>query len=193
MDQLTRREFIKKIVLYGGIASFGGQFFISDLSLAKALEHLGSIEPADYYRIVVLGDPHLPVREREVKDVFKQEKIIAAKNQVVNDINSWDDVNQIHVVGDVVAQFGNRGEYEDTKQYFAQFNKPLSFTTGNHDYIYEDCFSPEGKFLLASSESSQKLNCFIETFGLTKLYFSQSSPNLIYLYFCHLTHLNLLT
>lgn len=40
------------------------------------------------YRLVVLSDPHLPVREHAVKSSAKQQKIIEAKNKVIEDINA---------------------------------------------------------------------------------------------------------
>ena len=129
-----------------------------------------------YYRIVVLGDPHLPTRvHRQVN------KIIEAKNKVVEDINAWEDVNQISVVGDITARFGNKEEYCYARQYFAQFNKPISFIAGNHDYIFLDFVSPEGMLITGDAAAQEKkLRRFKATFG--SLYYSYKVGRYLLIY-----------
>ncbi|XER09645.1 3',5'-cyclic adenosine monophosphate phosphodiesterase CpdA [Sporomusa rhizae] len=167
---MNRRDFIRKLVICGGTIGLLGKLL--DPNLLRAEPFSNALE---YYRIVVLGDPHLPVREREVKDLTKRHKIVDAKNKVVEDINSWEDVKQINVMGDIVAQFGTVEEYAYARQYFARFNKPISFIVGNHDYIYADAFSTEGKFIRADAVSrEQKLNRFKEAFGQSVLFYSQT-------------------
>jgi len=146
---LNRRERVENIGMYRG-----------GMSLNEAREQC-------YYRIVVLGDPHLPTRAYQ-----KVNKIIAAKNKVIEDINTWKDVNQIVVVGDITARFGNKMEYCYARQYFAQFNKPISFIAGNHDYIYLDFVSPDGMLITGNAASQdKKLKRFKGTFG--PLYYCQ--------------------
>lgn len=127
-----------------------------------------------YYRITVLSDLHLPVREEKVKKLNKQEKIMAAKNKALKDINSWDDVKQVVVLGDIAASTGSESEYAFAVQYFSKLNKPISFVTGNHDYLYEDFLSSDGKRIQADADTREaKLKRFKETFGLSEVFYSQ--------------------
>lgn len=126
------------------------------------------------YRIEVMSDIHLPVRTEKVKNLDKQQRIIEAKQQVIADINAWKDVRQVVVLGDVVANTGNEEEYAFAAQYFSQFNKPVTFINGNHDYIYEDSLSAEGKRIRANADTrAEKLERFKEKLGITKLFYSQ--------------------
>ena len=127
----------------------------------------------EYYRILVLGDPHLPVRERETKDIAMRQRIIQAKEEVIKDINEWQDVEKVAVVGDIAAQFGTKEEYEAAKTYLANIQKPLAIVTGNHDYMYADGFSPSGHFIKADRDlRARKLQQFKEQFLLESLYYS---------------------
>jgi len=185
---LKRRDFIQKLVFCGAALGLFGKLSGPRLAglFAKDKAHFEYVEnppaaPADYYRIVVLGDPHLPVREREVKDLGRRQKIIEAKRKVAEDINAWDDVHQINVLGDIVAQFGNEEEYAYAAEYFARFKKPVYLIAGNHDYIYTDSFSAQGKFVLGGAASrKQKLSRFKKTFG--ELFYSQSVGQYLLVY-----------
>ena len=174
---MDRRDFIKKLLWgCGGLAGIAGFMKTNGTLWRFGFDDQPprSIQEAPYYRIVLLGDPHLPVREREVKDPAKRQTILTAKKRVVSDINSWTDVNQVQVLGDIVAQFGNEAEYLYAKQYFSVLKAPVSFIMGNHDYIYQDQFAANGKFVMADAAGRQmKLNRFKETLGLASLYYSQ--------------------
>ena len=173
---MNRRAFLQKMLLFVGALGAGKLLGLDMLINKHALgeQRAAMDKVADYYRIILLGDPHLPVRTREVNDSVKQQRIIEAKSKIIEDINSWEDVTQVHVLGDIVAQFGNETEYAYAKQYFSLINKPVFLVNGNHDYIYTNAFSTEGKFVLADTDSrKEKLNRFKETFGLSKLFYSQ--------------------
>jgi predicted MPP superfamily phosphohydrolase len=140
-------------------------------------------ESAACYRLVVLSDPHLPVREHAVKSSAKQQKIIEAKNKVIEDINGWEDIRQVVVLGDIVADLGTEKENDYAAQYFSKFNKPLSFIAGNHDYIYEDTLSPEGKRVRGdASYRERKLDIFKQTFSLPEVFYSQKLGNYFLLF-----------
>ena len=173
---LDRRAFLQKMLFFIGALGLGKLLDLDRLIDKHVIGKKEAVmaEASDYYRIVILGDPHLPVRVREVNDSAKQQRIIEAKIKVTEDINRWEDVTQIHVLGDIVAQFGNEIEYAYAKQFFALMNKPVYFVNGNHDYIYSDAFSDEGRFVLANADSrAEKLNRFKETFNLSTLFYSQ--------------------
>lgn len=170
---MKRREFLVRCLVLGGILGVTGKFIDVDQLLSIFGKTTVSIAAKPYYRVVVLGDPHLPVREREVKDLEKRQRILQAKNNVIEELNAWDDVNKVVVVGDIAAQFGVKSEYDFAKQYFKRLTKPMSIITGNHDYVYEDNFSETGKFIYASAAiRQQKLNQFKEIWGLNSLYYS---------------------
>lgn len=173
---LKRRVFLQKM-LFSICALGAGKLVGLDRLIDKQVlgeQHVSMDKASDYYRILLLGDPHLPVRTREVNESGKQQRIIEAKNKIIEDINNWEDVTQIHVLGDIVAQFGNETEYAYAKQYFSLINKPVFLVNGNHDYIYTNAFSAESKFVLADTDSrKEKLHRFKETFGLSQLFYSQ--------------------
>ena len=135
---MNRREFLLRCLIGGGLLAGVGRW----LNLGDYTNRFmpgraeGGVSAAkSYYRLVVLGDPYLPVRERKVKSLDKRKGIIQAKENVIADINSWADVDEIVVLGDVAAQFGVEAEYDYATQYFSQMKKPVSFITGNHDYV----------------------------------------------------------
>jgi predicted phosphodiesterase len=182
---MNRRNFLLKCLISGGFMGatkwFGLDLFTEYVKAAEGDVPFGE---KGYYRIVVLGDPHLPVREREVKDTDKRQRILEAKDSVIDDINYWQDVDEVTVLGDIAAQFGNETEYGYAKEYFGRLVHPVYIISGNHDYVYEDAFSPKGKFVLGDTASRQlKLKRFKETFGLQSLFYGhQAGPyQLIYL------------
>lgn len=136
---------------------------------------------ADYYRIAILGDPHLPFSTERFNDPVKQEKVFATKLKVRNDINSWDDVALVAVVGDIVAESGSTLEYDSAKQYFADFSAPIMPVTGNHDFVYADRQTSSGKLIRGDSSSrGLKLERFREAFGLKHLsYTKELGPYLL--------------
>lgn len=184
---MKRREFLARFLIGGSVLGVAGKFFGIDYLMRQfnqTTESSAAIGDKGYYRVVVLGDPHLPVRVREVKSPDKQKRIIEAKNKVIQDMNAWDDVGEIAVLGDIAAQFGIQAEYNFAKQYFSCLQKPVFLINGNHDYIYEDDFSETGKFIHGNAETrKRKLKQFQEIFGLNSLYYSHQAGRyqLIYL------------
>lgn len=133
---------------------------------------------SDYYQIVLLSDTHLPTKKFEMGDKTKQERIIAAKNKVVDDVNNWQDVGEIAVLGDIVGDTGTPEEYAYAAQYFARFKKPVSLIVGNHDYIYQDAPGSNGRYAKGDAASrAAKLQRFKETFGLSELFYAKKTGN----------------
>ena len=112
---------------------------------------------AEYKRIVILGDPHLPGR-------LYQQKI-----KVIETINSWDDVDLVVSVGDVCSTCGTVQEYDAVKEFFARFKKPFISLIGNHDNYYSD----KGFISASKEERLQKFKRFQKAFNGQKLYFSE--------------------
>lgn len=115
-----------------------------------------------YYHLVILGDPHLPGEN------------INAKEHVIQDINSWPDVDMVIAVGDICEVTGSSEEYATAKKFFSKLKAPFCAIVGNHDYIYEDVIGLNGKKKRsAPAIRDAKLNKFRETFGLPALYYSK--------------------
>jgi predicted MPP superfamily phosphohydrolase len=147
-------------------------FFLS-ISFSYALTH-----------IVLLGDPHLPGKN------------IDKKEQLIETINQQSDVDFVVALGDICSQTGSEEEYAFAKRFFLKLHKPLFLINGNHDYIYTNEPTSEGKFQRASGEEQHiKLARFKATFGLPALYYSMQKENyfLIFLAADDPTHLTQLS
>ena len=182
---MKRRDFIVRSIAGLAACSALGKWFGLDAWLQKFLSPAEAGTAAENcYRLVVLGDPHLPVRERERPQPEKQQQVLAAKAGLMEDIHSWTDVNEVSVVGDLAAQFGKASEYQFARDYLSELAPQLSVITGNHDFIYEDEFSAKGHFVKGSRElRKQKLEAFKENFQLESLYYTHMAGTfrLIYL------------
>nr|WP_320147641.1 metallophosphoesterase [uncultured Anaeromusa sp.] len=138
---------------------------------------------AGYSRIVVLSDAHLPVRTEVVQDVSKQLLLESAKKKVLQDINGWDDVTQVAVLGDITAERGTVEEYAYAVRYFDALKKTLWPIVGNHDYMYADALSEKGKRVRADARERQtKLERFKEAFHLPEVYYSKQEAGYLLLF-----------
>jgi len=135
------------------------------LGLLTALSLYGSTH------IVILGDPHLPGKNPQMKE------------QVLEHINQWNDVDMVVAVGDLCSKTGTEEEYAYVKAYFSKLIKPLHVITGNHDFIYADELDSNGKFQHAPREiQDEKLKRFQTLFRLPKLYYSIEKENYLLLF-----------
>ncbi len=135
----------------------------------------GWAEPAAYQRILILSDAHFPFVPRETPDPAKEQRIVAAKQNIIADINGWDDVARIVVTGDLAGSYGTDEEYAAAKAFFAGLNKPVSYIVGNHDYMYIGR-GPNFKFIRGNpDERHAKLERFKREFSQQQLYFTQES------------------
>ena len=136
-----------------------------------------------YSRIVLMADAHLPVRTEVVQDVAKQLRIEAAKEKTLQDINAWDDVAQVAVLGDITAERGTVEEYAYAVRYFEALKKTLFPMVGNHDYMYADTLSEKGKHLRADArERQEKLERFKAAFHLPEVYYSKQEAGYLLLF-----------
>ena len=111
--------------------------------------------------IVVLGDPHIPGKHLD------------AKEQVLEQINQWSDVDSVVAMGDLCSITGTKEEYALVREYFSKLHKPLYVITGNHDFIYADELDSNGKLQHAPREiQDEKLRRFQSLFHLPKFYYS---------------------
>ncbi len=133
------------------------------LLAALAVMAVGALGAApNYNRLVVLGDPHLPGRHLEVKE------------EAIEDVNSWPDVELVVAVGDICDDYGTEEEFAAAKDFFRKLTKPLMVVAGNHDFLYKTPEEGEGGLIPGSVESKDaKLKKFVETFDLPSLYSSR--------------------
>ncbi|MEN6487073.1 MAG: metallophosphoesterase [Syntrophobacteraceae bacterium] len=132
---------------------------------ASASREVRPVQPATLAegctRLVALSDPHLPGNHPE------------AKRKVLEEINSWTDVNTVVVLGDLTEKAGSPEEYAFVKQFFAQLRWPLCPVAGNHDYIYR---APAAKLSKAPSEvREEKLRTFRQVFSLPEVYYKREA------------------
>jgi Icc protein len=121
--------------------------------------------------IVLLGDSHLPGKE------------LPAKENLLQTINGWDDIDRVVVLGDICKETGTATEYAFAKEFFTRLHKPIRLIAGNHDYIYEDKKNIEDREVKASPTSRRlKLARFAETFGMKEIYGTERIGNYLLVY-----------
>ena len=143
--------------MMGPFAGYGP----SQITEALPLEQLEAAA-RPYKHIVVLGDPHLPGRN------------LAAKEKVIQTVNSWTDVDSVVALGDLCADVGTSLEIEQARRFFSKLRKPLTVIHGNHDYVYRDERDSSGKRMKGTPEMrAYKLKRFRDVFGMNSSYHSR--------------------
>jgi 3',5'-cyclic-AMP phosphodiesterase len=123
--------------------------------------HTGTIDKS-YYHLSILTDPHLPGANMKEQE------------QVIQTMNSWNDLDMVISLGDLCQDRGTEEEYASVKEFFSKLKKPHYPVVGNHDYIYDTLLSPKGKRIKAApTEREARLNKFRETFGLKTVFYSR--------------------
>ena len=78
------KAFFRIFILFLALVAVDARLFVPD----------ASANVKGYHRLIILGDPHLPGKE------------IVAKERVIRNINSWDDVDGVIVLGDICSALG---------------------------------------------------------------------------------------
>jgi dienelactone hydrolase/predicted MPP superfamily phosphohydrolase len=126
-----------------------------DDAYSKLKQYLRTHLTKPYHHLVILGDPHLPGRYIELK------------REVIETINTWNDLDMVVAVGDICEDRGTKEEYASAKDFFGKLKKPLFPIVGNHDYIYSDSLDIKGKRDRAVSKTREEKQLkFRQTFGL---------------------------
>ncbi|MBF0545199.1 MAG: metallophosphoesterase [Candidatus Riflebacteria bacterium] len=126
----------------------------------------------DYYRIDVVGDPHLPGNHPD------------KKKTVINWLNSNEDTDLVVVVGDLCQLTGTEKELQFAVNFFADLKKPVQVMNGNHDYVFQDIDPASPALVLGSPLSrSKKLCAFLNAFKNNDFFASRvvASYSLIFL------------
>jgi len=154
MPQKNTGTFLKSLFLF---------IFIFTLPYLQEVIAANAPEKA-YHHLVILGDPHLPGKNIELK------------KQVLETINSWKDVDMVVAVGDLCEDRGTSDEYRAVKEFFVTLKWPLFPVVGNHDYLYADSLNAKGKRHKAVAETREtKLRTFREIFGLKEIFYSKTA------------------
>lgn len=154
-------------------------FKLSVIAVVTLYSWLGPVsgwaEPVAYQRILILSDAHLPFVPRENPNPAKEQRIMAAKQSIIADINAWDDVGRIVATGDLLGSYGTEAEYAAARAFFGKLNKPVFAIAGNHDYIYIGR-DPEFRFIRGdAAERKAKLERFKQAFNQQQLYYTEES------------------
>ena len=166
---MKRREFLKSAV------AFLGWFAIGGMSMGFAKER-------DYYHILLISDLHLPVRKKEFPDKETQNEIWAKKQNLLKTVNAWTDVNEVALLGDLAARYGNEKEFRVVDDYLGQLQFPYYAVAGNHDYAYKDepVKSKKGKKHKKAegtlAEKRAKLAAFQKRYHLPGAYYARDVP-----------------
>ena len=87
---MNRRDFLRIMALGAGWLMTNGWF--SSFRKTSAAQR-------EYYRILLLSDTHLPWRTKKHKTEEDQNEVWEQKTKILDDINSWDDVDEVDVLG----------------------------------------------------------------------------------------------
>ncbi len=127
-----------------------------------------------YYRIVVASDVHFPSKFFSKNKPVKGELMVRHKNQAVEDINSWQDVDLVAFTGDMIAKSGTEKAYQESAAFAMQIKKPKVFMTGNHEYFYASSYNTKKKSWRAKPEESKReFQYFHKYFETPQLYKAQ--------------------
>lgn len=148
----------------------------------------------DYYRIVVLGDPHYPSKIEDPSSELRQ-RFIQQKLALTDDVDAWTDVDLVAVVGDIVAKTGSAEDYRQAGEFLGRIKKPVAVVAGNHEFMYEDMAGANGRYPKAApAVRKEKLERFQKTFGLESLYYTKMVGNYLLVFLSpDVTDGNLLT
>jgi Icc protein len=126
-----------------------------------------------YQRLVIISDLHYPCKYLKVKDAQTRDDIVKAKQQALQEINSWNDVAEVVFTGDLVGHSGSATEDAAAKQFLSGLHHPRTCLVGNHDYLYQDVTAAKKVIAGDINSRSEKLARFKEVYGCKDLYFSK--------------------
>lgn len=131
---------------------------LSTLIAVCSLIHICSVEESlaekirDYKQVVLFGDPHIPGINFD------------GKRKVIDNVNTWEDVDLFVSLGDQCSDLGTDEEYKLVKEVFGKLKKPYIPIIGNHDFFYSDNGPDPNKPVRTSA--GDKLRKFKDVFGL---------------------------
>jgi len=134
------------------------RFLLPILALLLALA--APLAAADCPRVAVLADIHF--KEGDQK-----------KLRAVDDVNAWNDVALVAVLGDIVEKRGTPEEYARAREFVGRIARPKALVAGNHEYMYAD-EEVDGKIHWGAPElRREKLERFRRELGAPELYYTR--------------------
>ena len=163
---MKRREFLQDAGLAAGLLMLQNAL--------QPLEALAGIEKG-YCHILLLSDLHLPWRDKKFPTHDEQQRIWAAKKQMLAAINSWNDVDEAAVLGDLASRYGWEEEFAWVDSYLEGLRMPWYAIAGNHDYAYVNKANEPGKLKRGTyAEKQAKLLAFTRRYHLPGVYYARS-------------------
>ena len=163
---MQRRDFLQRVVLATGGLMLGNIFLPSD-TLAK--------QKKNYYHILLLSDLHLPWREKKFPTRDEQQKILENKFQLLARVNSWEDVDEAAILGDLASRYGWEEEFLWADRYLNDLRMPWYAVAGNHDYAYVNATNHPGKLKRGTyAEKRAKLLAFTRRYHLPGICYARS-------------------
>lgn len=166
-----------------------GKQFIVGLVLLMCLTLVGPGQAAiasadnDVHRITVISDAHVPLKTKERTTNDEKLRAMEAKLKVVDEVNSWKDVELVTILGDVVGDGGSAEEWALAKTFIGRFQKPLVGIAGNHEAMYVDYRDEKGKLALSNPEMRlNKMQKGRDLYGVKDLYQSRMVGNYLLIF-----------
>ncbi|MDD6397225.1 MAG: metallophosphoesterase [Anaerovibrio sp.] len=168
MDKKIWQKDISRRQFFGLSAGVACSFMFSNLFHPAKV---GAAPGEEYSRLVILTDVHCP------------SKLDPQKIEAIEEINTWKDVDQVVVTGDVVLETGCQDELNAAVNVLDHVKAPRYVLTGNHDFLYSDNTFMGSKFQCGPEERKMKLERFRKAFKMNALYFSKDvgQYHLVYL------------
>lgn len=132
---------------------------------------------SDQYHVAVLSDMHIPP-DPGTRTPYQE--------AAIQTFNSWADLDMVVVAGDNVDRGGTAEAEVEAKLLLDKLFAPYRVVGGNHDYLYDDLYTPNlasGHTLKQGPESRiAKLEVFKTNWGLEKLWYSERLGNYLFVF-----------
>ena len=163
---MKRRDFLKSTAALLGWLAIGGM-------------PLGFAKEREYYHILLISDLHLPMRVKNFPSKAEQDDIWQKKQKLLETVNGWNDVDEVALLGDLAARYGNESEFRVADEYVGGLRYPFYAVAGNHDYAYKDepVLTKKGKKTKKANasleEKKAKLAAFQKRYHLPSAYYAR--------------------
>lgn len=165
---MLRRDFLRW--MFFSASWMMADSFLQPLKLFAADKHKG-----EYYHILLLSDLHLPWKPNKFPTKEEQEIVWSSKQTMLSNINSWDDINEAAILGDLAARYGIEDEYACVDNFLSSLPVPWYAIAGNHDYVYRDTPDAQGHLQTGTHEEKlAKLMAFNKRYHLPDMYYGRS-------------------
>jgi Icc protein len=125
-------------------------------------------------RVVVLSDVHYGSKEHDDKAL--RSRVMKNKEQAIQEINGWNDVDLCVFTGDMVELAASPEEYRLARSLTDKLGQPKVFVAGNHEIVYSETPAVKGKLQPADPyERICHIKAYKENYG--PLYYAKDVGN----------------